>query len=223
MGKSKNISQGFWFLIAVLSLLLMCFQIQESEKQIKRRKEQNKQEEEQEEPNREWLYAAASNLIVYELSHYRLVYGEWEIIEYVEIQSGNSEGAKQIGKKIEFNPKFLKVDDRKVEGDVFILCNAIGEDAIGEFLGELFYPNHKEAILKVEKADFYTVAKIMTKPDMRSMNQLREAIPGEGYHIFVKDTDTLILICEEGYYRLNRTGYIDGVEEEELRDYMGSI
>ena len=78
-------------------------------------------------------------------------------------------------------------------------------------------------VLKEGTADFYTVARVLTRPDNQGMQKIRKKIPGEGYQIYVKDSDTLVIGTGNGYYVLCRTGYIDGVTEEELVDYMGDV
>ena len=55
------------------------------------------------------------------------------------------------------------------------------------------------------------------------MEGLRKKIPSEGYNMYIKDCDTMIVDAGEGYYILHRIGYIDGVKEKELIDYMGEM
>ena len=81
----------------------------------------------------------------------------------------------------------------------------------------------RKDILKAETVDFYTVARVLTRPDAQGMQEIRKKIPGEGYQIYVKNSDTLVIETGNGYYVLCRTGYIDGVTEDELVDYMGEV
>lgn len=161
----------------------------------------------------------------YWLHRYRLVYGEWKIGDYIE-KSGighKKERTEQIGKTIEFGMDFLKVDGERAEGDLYILCNLVPEEAMDVLREAEGKRVEREELLKPETADFYTVTRVLTRPDNDQMQRLRRKIPGRGYRMYVKDSDTLVIETESGYYVLYRTGYIDGVEEEELGDYMGQI
>jgi len=161
----------------------------------------------------------------YRLYRYRLVYGEWQIGDYIE-KSGighRRDREEQIGKTIEFGMDFLKVDGERAEGDLYILCNLVPEEAMDVLREAEGKGAEREDLLKPETADFYTVTRVLTRPDNDQMQRLRRKIPGRGYRMYVKDSDTLVIETESGYYVLYRTGYIDGVEEDELWDYMGQI
>ncbi len=161
----------------------------------------------------------------YQLRRYRLVYGEWRITDYITDgdMENKEKGMEQIGKTIEFGRDYLKVDGERAEGDVYILCNAVPGEAMAVYMKEQGRHVERENILKTEAADFYTVARVLTRPDNQGMQEIRKKIPGEGYQICVKDSDTLVIGTGNGCYVLCRTGYIDGVTEDELADYMGEV
>lgn len=161
----------------------------------------------------------------YQLRRYRLVYGEWCITDYITDRGmeNKGKGMEQTGKIIEFGRDYLKVDGERAEGDVYILCNLVPEEAMAVFTEEQEKYVKRKDILKAETVDFYTVARVLTRPDAQGMQEIRKKIPGEGYQIYVKNSDTLVIETGNGYYVLCRTGYIDGVTEDELVDYMGEV
>lgn len=158
----------------------------------------------------------------YQLRRYQVVYGEWRIEDYIayEDMEQDGEGTGQIGKIIEFSRDYIKVNGEVAKGDVYVLYNLIPENIVEE-TQEIC--KEKEGGFKEGTVDFYTVAKILTRPDNTAMQELRNKIPGEGYQIYVKNSDTLVMKGRYGYFVLGRIGYIDGVAEEELVDYTGGI
>lgn len=159
----------------------------------------------------------------YKLSFFRLVYGEWKIEEYMGDSNNSEKIMNEIGKVIEFNPNFLKIDGEIAEGNLYILCNLIQEKNIDEFIGTYIYVGDKNKELKEKTVDFYTISKVVTRPDNKKMEELKKQIPGGGKTIYIKDSNTLILCSEEGYYLLKRTNYIDGVDEGDLINYLNEV
>lgn len=161
----------------------------------------------------------------YELKLYRLVYGKWRIIGYME-DDGNdvkNVGVDEFSLEIEFNPKYLKVGEKLANGDLYIVCNLIPESQIGKFLGEQVNFEDIKSILKTPTADFYTVSKILTKKNNKKMEELKNQIPGGGKTIYIIDSDTIVMYGNNKFFFLKREGYIDGINEEELVEYMGEI
>lgn len=159
----------------------------------------------------------------YKLSFFRLVYGEWKIEEYIGDNDNSEKMMNNIGKIIEFNPDFLKIDGEIAEGNLYLLCNPIQEKYIDEFIGTNIDVGDKNKELKEESVDFYTLSKVVTRPDNKKMEELKKQIPGGGKVICIKDSDTLILCSEDGYYLLKRTNYIDGVDEGDLINYFEEL
>ncbi len=161
----------------------------------------------------------------YDLKLYRLVYGKWKIVNYMEDEnvSMKNKEADQIATEIEFNPEYLKIGKKQADGELYILCNLVPEDQIENFVGEQLCPENIKRRLKEQTADFYTIAKVLTKQNNEKMEELKQQIPGEGKEIYVIDSDTLVMRGNNGYFLLERIGYIDGVNEEELVEYMGEI
>lgn len=156
----------------------------------------------------------------YQLGFFRLIYGKWRIEEYIGNCENSEKIANEMTKTIEFHPDFLKVNDESAEGNLYILCNLIQDKEIDAWSGNNLYPGDKNKELKEETADFYTIAKVVTRQDNKEMEKIRKQIPGEGKTIYIKDSNTIVLCAKEGYYLLKRLTYIDGVKESDLINYI---
>lgn len=136
--------------------------------------------------------------------NYNLIYGDWEVTEYIAEGKGCNQQALENTVGTEISYRYNKVTINKANYSVkqYIPYVIAMEDRV-TFIGSDYYPSDEEYIFNIDSAYFVAFSTIFYGDDVPDLILSQ---------IIIKDNNTLVLKTNIGYCILSRVAFLDDID-----------